>query len=475
MIQPKGLTGHLRGLKHKTIPGEIVRPDLVLLDDPQDDESANSPSQCDKREKLINGAVLGLAGHKKKIAAVMPCTIICKNDLADRILDHSKNPDWNGQVCKLVYKFPDSQETLWKEYAEIRKAGILEGKGIATATEFYRENRLEMDKGSVVGWEYRKFEHELSALQHAENLLLERGESAFYSEFQNDPRQKNANTLYNLDSGIVSSRINHYPQMQIPPECHFLTAGIDINLYGLHWTVVAACNDLTCYIVDYGTTNEVWSSSNTGSLTEAQAIFNSISELCTTLATKKIYIRNNEPMRIKGMLVDCGYMTESCTRAAKSLRIPSSVLPSRGRGSKSYRQTKVIGKPGSNFHETEWTNYQSRVIIHNSDFWRMHVQKAFLLKPHGPGSISLYGKDPSAHQNFSDHVCSEVLREFHRGDTTDFYNWNKKPGHRNDWLDSLVMSVVAAGVCGASMTGGEKSWRAKPQRRRGKGNVTYYS
>ena len=35
-------------------------------------ESAESESQCDMRERIITGDVLGLAGPRKKIAAVIP-------------------------------------------------------------------------------------------------------------------------------------------------------------------------------------------------------------------------------------------------------------------------------------------------------------------------------------------------------------------------------------------------------------------
>lgn len=71
-IRIAGMDGRIRGLKATTATGETVRPDLALVDDPQTDESAHSPSQNHKRERILNGAVLGLAGPKTKIAAFMP-------------------------------------------------------------------------------------------------------------------------------------------------------------------------------------------------------------------------------------------------------------------------------------------------------------------------------------------------------------------------------------------------------------------
>src|SRR5690606_7326134 len=68
IIRVAGITGRIRGMKHKRADGSSVRPSLVLIDDPQTDESARSPSQCANRERVLAGAILGLAGPGQKIA-----------------------------------------------------------------------------------------------------------------------------------------------------------------------------------------------------------------------------------------------------------------------------------------------------------------------------------------------------------------------------------------------------------------------
>jgi hypothetical protein len=60
IIKVGGITGGLRGMKFKRPDGKTARPSLVVLDDPQTDESARSPSQCETRERILAGAVLGL-------------------------------------------------------------------------------------------------------------------------------------------------------------------------------------------------------------------------------------------------------------------------------------------------------------------------------------------------------------------------------------------------------------------------------
>ena len=76
IIGVAGITGRIRGMKHKRPDGKAVRPSLVLTDDPQTDESARSLSQCETREKLVAGAILGLAGPGNKIAGLMTLTVV---------------------------------------------------------------------------------------------------------------------------------------------------------------------------------------------------------------------------------------------------------------------------------------------------------------------------------------------------------------------------------------------------------------
>ena len=46
IIKVAGITGRIRGMKYKRADGQTMRPSLVVIDDPQTDESARSLSQC---------------------------------------------------------------------------------------------------------------------------------------------------------------------------------------------------------------------------------------------------------------------------------------------------------------------------------------------------------------------------------------------------------------------------------------------
>jgi hypothetical protein len=126
ILKVAGITGRIRGMKYKRADGKTVRPTLVVLDDPQTDESARSLSQCATRESILAGAVLGLAGPGQKISGIMPCTVIRPSDMADHILDRDKHPEWNGERTKMVYSFP-TDEKLWQRYAEMRAESMRHG------------------------------------------------------------------------------------------------------------------------------------------------------------------------------------------------------------------------------------------------------------------------------------------------------------------------------------------------------------
>ena len=141
-----GITGAVRGLSANTPDGEVIRPDLVLIDNAQTRESAKSLAQTAEREMTIAGDVLGLAGPGVQISAMMLCTVIYPGDLSERHLDNEKNPDWQGTRTKMLEAFPRRLD-MWDQYAEIRLQAIRTRAGVGEANDFYIANRAAMDEG----------------------------------------------------------------------------------------------------------------------------------------------------------------------------------------------------------------------------------------------------------------------------------------------------------------------------------------
>ena len=251
VVRVTGITGRIRGMRHTNAAGESIRPDLVILDDPQTDESAASPAQTARREQILAGAVLGLGGPKKKIAAVMPCTVIYRDDLADRALNRDRHPIWQGERAKLLYALPTNSE-LWEEYARLRAQGLRAGDAGKAATEFYRRNREAMDAGAIAGWPERFNPDELSAIQHAMNLKIDRPR-AFAAEGQNEPESDDpAHGLASLEAADVAARISGVGRGLVPRECTRLTSFIDVHGKLLYWAVCAWDERFGGAVVDYG-------------------------------------------------------------------------------------------------------------------------------------------------------------------------------------------------------------------------------
>ncbi|NOX52998.1 MAG: hypothetical protein GXP27_00885, partial [Planctomycetes bacterium] len=175
-----GVTGQIRGMAYRGPDGRVWRPQVIIVDDPQTDESARSPAQTASREAILTGAVLGLAGPGKRPAVIVAGTVIEADDLMDRLFDRETHPDWHGERLALVYRWPDRGD-LWDEYLAIRRRALRRGGSGAAATKFYRAHREEMDRGAKVAWPERYDPvTELSAIQHAYNLRA-RDERAFWS------------------------------------------------------------------------------------------------------------------------------------------------------------------------------------------------------------------------------------------------------------------------------------------------------
>ena len=454
-LEAYGLDGRLRGAFNQHADGRIERPDLAILDDPQKDKHAKSQPEVDKRERIIKGTVLGLAGPNKKIAAVMPCTVIQKNDLSDRILSPDKNPEWQSLRTKMVVRWPEQQDEMWAQYGEIRRECMLAGDTVAKkATEFYRKNREKMDAGSVVSWPARKYEHELSAIQHAENLLLDVGQSVFSAEYQNAP-DENHTLLYVLTEPDVVSQLNGFAPRTVPPKCPIVVGFVDINLYGLHWVVAAFRMDRAGFILDYGKfpsgNAKLYNGDGTDNGTEEQVVRRGLDTLGEAIVLGRKYGLDDTPgqsKRVDMLMVDCGYLDQVVFDFANNSRLPTNVMPSRAYGSRNYRPTGRHGRVGDGWHESEFAG-KGRVVVHCADLWRMRSQKAWLQPVGSPGSISLFGDRQDIHAEIGRQCTREVLIGIEPRGLYDQYIWEGSDNGWHDLGDCLTGIHVAASYMGA--------------------------
>ena len=475
IIRVAGITGRVRGMKYKRPDGGAVRPSLVLIDDPQTDESARSPSQCDTRERILSGAILGLAGPGKKIAGLMTLTVVRPEDLADRLLDRDKHPQWQGERTKMVYSFP-TDEALWARYAELRAAGLRADAGLAAATAFYREHRSAMDDGANVAWAERFNHDEASAVQHAMNLRLQ-GEQAFWAEYQNAPLPE-ANLVDDelLTADQIAAKVNGHARREVPIGCTRLTMFIDVQGKALFWLVAAWEDDFTGYLIDYGTEPDQKAPGGYFTLRDARhtladassraglegAVYAGLERLIEATVGREWRRDDGAMVRIDRCLIDAnwGSSTDVVYQFCRQSQYAGVVMPSHGRyvGASSipfseYRR-KRGDRVGLNWRVPTITGRRSvRHVVFDTNYWKSFVHARLAVPMGDPGCISLFGRTPAAHRLLADHLLAEYrVRTQGRGRTVD--EWKLRvESLDNHWFDCAVGASVAASMEGAVLFG----------------------
>jgi hypothetical protein len=476
IVRVAGLTGNLRGAIYTRPDGQRVRPSLVILDDPQTDQSARSLSQCATRESILAGAVLGLAGPSKKISGIMPCTVIRRNDMADSILNRDKHPEWNGERTKLVYSFP-TNEKLWATYAEMRADSFRQGGKGEEATEFYRQKRDAMDAGARVAWEQRFNPDEISAVQNAMNLKF-RDEAAFFAEYQNEPLEEKFLGAELLRPEQIAARVNRLKRGQIPPDATHLTLFIDVQGSLLFYVVAAWTDEFTGYVIDYGAypdqrrqyftlanARTTLASVHKGAGLEG-TLFAGLEALTEQLVNREWQRDGGTVMRIDRGLIDANWggsrdvVYQFCRQSAHA----GILLPSHGRfvGASSIPFAQYQPRPGEragfNWRLVNTVGKQAiRHVIYDTNFWKSFAQSRLATAIGDRGALTLFGDKPDRHRLFADHLAAEYrIRTEGRGRTVD--EWKLRPERPdNHWLDCLVGCAVAASMQGAAVAGGGPS------------------
>jgi Phage terminase large subunit (GpA) len=465
VIRVAGLLGRIRGMQFKHPDGRTIRPSLALIDDPQSDESALSPEQCAKRERVLSGAILGLAGPGKKISGVLPCTVVVPGDMADRILDPALHPEWNGTRAKLVYQFPERMD-LWEKYADLRRASFRAHRRGEEATAFYAQHRAEMDRGSAISWPERFNPDELSALQHAMNLRIDLGEDVFQAEYQNEPKRPEGEDVATLTAEQIQAKTNRIPRNVLPVWTEHLTCAIDVHDAALVWACSAWAGDFTGAVVAYGVYPEQrrrdWNLKKTSPTLSDMApgtgkegaIRAGLDRLADMLLAKDWHREDGVPLRITLCLVDHGYLPDVIFEFARRSPHRAVILPSRGFG------VGAKGKPMAEYPQREgetfgWnylvraaTGRAGRHLVYDSNHWKSTLHARLAVALGDRGCLSLYGDRADEHELFARHLTAERPKQVSVGSRA-VWEWEVRLGCENHYLDVATMCAVAACHLGA--------------------------
>lgn len=475
-VRVAGITGRIRGLKHTRADGTSIRPDCVLIDDPQTEESARSVTQCRDRAKTVNGAVLGLAGPGESIAGFAAVTVIERGDLADMMLDPKTSPQWKGERMKLVYSWP-TRDDLWRQYADLRRQDVAESPSGTRARDFYAARRETMDAGAIVAWPERKLDEDLSAIQHAFNLRIERGEEAFSAEYQNEPLDPNA-----ADDGVLRReelvrRVNGLVPSVMPLSATRLTAMIDVQEESLWYAVCAWSENFGGSVIAYGTwpgqderyfslrdmrTKLSMRYPGMGLEARLQA---ALLDLTDDLCSRGWRREDGLEARISRCLIDSqwGQSTDVVHTVCRISPHQAVLTPRAGRGIRAGESPidRWPVKPGER-RGPGWTMNASKrgtmTVMMDTNHWKTFVAARLRTPVGDPGAMTFYGllnDRPDLHDMLIDHFLAErPVRTEAKGRVVD--EWRSPvAGRDNHWWDCVVGCAVAASMEGVRLFANE--------------------
>ncbi len=454
------------------------RPDLIIIDDPDTEQTVNSEEQAAKLEKRIDRGLAFAGGQQRAVARIMLTTIQRRNCPSALYTDPTQKPSWQGQRFRFLVKKPERMD-LWDEYVAMRienqVAGDEHGRG---AHRLYLENREAMDRGAIVANANRcnpaklpdGSQVEVSALERYFNEVARVGQEAVSTEYDNDPPEESGPQDSGLTAFRIQRQVSGYPRKIIPPGCTLLTQGIDCGKVILHWVVRAWKADdaglVTGYTIDYGFQDVMGTTIGSDEGLD-EALTRALFARRETMAAAGYRTEAGEVREIDLSLVDAGYRTDAIYAACAQLGL--SFRPYMGFGKsngcvKTSFTAPVRPSPDKKPGDRWFLSRQPRghwLVCGDADFWKSWEHDRWLTDPHKRGSLVLFGQpgegkrlsdDQKRHLAYSKHITAEIeVEEVVKGQLKRHFQIKSDSNH---FLDASYMSDVAASMKGVRLVKG---------------------
>jgi hypothetical protein len=432
----------------------ILRPDFLIFDDLQNDERAQSDGQVAKMAAKIKKTFMGLAGHRKKIAAIMTSTPIEANDLSETF---AADPGWKTKTYKMVLSWPKCHNPdataeerkgirdLWAEYWDVFNAEkAADREPHIVANKFYRKHRKEMDAGAAV-LNPKNFDPttEISGIQHAMNILFRDGEDTFMGEYQMQP-PRNA-FAFELTVKTILQRIRHgVPARTVPADAVLTVAATDINPgYAITTAVIAFDIQLTALVVAY----------HVMPVKIPERLNDTEFDRRLTAALKA----HAGEIAALGIHID----KWGIDAGGRQFKTVTKFAPTVGAGF-GIEAIAMLGRAGVNWNP----NVRSRIrearndtvpcrdpqrrrwLAFNADIYKEKAQRAWDTETGGAGGLSIYDGNEN-HYKFAVQIANEKLKEKVKtrdrfGRECFDYKWQTRNPH--DYGDCVAMCFALAGA-----------------------------
>lgn len=142
--------GTIRGLKFK-----YSRPDLIILDDIEDDEMVKNPERRAELERNFDEAVVP-AGEAGKCQYIIIGTILHDDSLLSKVLSKDKYPEYEKLIYKALNDYPKNPTSLWPEKWTVETLiKLMKDK----PTVFAKEYQNDPASGSNIRFEKKDFRY----------------------------------------------------------------------------------------------------------------------------------------------------------------------------------------------------------------------------------------------------------------------------------------------------------------------------
>ncbi len=168
-IEALGSGKKIRGRKHRH-----YRPDLIILDDIENDENIRTPEQRKKLENWFFKAVSKAGDYYTDIIIIG--TLLHYDSLLAKCL---KTPNYQSIKYKAVARF-SSDIAHWDEWEKIY-TDLSNPERERDALAYFEAHKAEMLEGTSVLWEEKNSYYKLMTIKVSD------GDSSFNSELQNEP------------------------------------------------------------------------------------------------------------------------------------------------------------------------------------------------------------------------------------------------------------------------------------------------
>lgn len=441
-IRAKALKS-VRGTKNGT-----QRPDLVVLDDLQTREVAESEERVADVLKLIRGDVMGLAG-RGKASVISTATTIAPDDVTVLL---AADPAWKTTRNPALVRWPDEWgkdgHGLWGEYFALfdeENANDLPHSRRGGSLALYRRERKAMDAGAdILNWGF--FDREggqISGLQRLMDAYHQMGNDAFMAEYQMEPVRNSF--AVEVTARLIMSRVRPGVRAcQVPEGTVMTVAATDLNpSYGLTTAVVAFDVSLTGLVTAY----KVFRTRIDGR--QNDVAFNA--ELARAL-----HAHAKEVAAI-GIALD-RWGIDAGGRQFKAVTAFAPLV----RGLYGIDAVAMLGRAGQNWNPFVRSRTRNalngtvpcrdergrRWLAFNADLFKERAQLAWNTELGGDGGLSLYDGGANhaafAAQIANERLVSKVKLRKQRGDGEEQYAYTWKTKNPHDYGDCLAMCYALA-------------------------------